>query len=168
MTALPRATKGHWPRGKRRVSTSSKDWLPLRTELRRAVRGPEPGRSMRALAFSVGVSTRTVRHWLAGEYWPEKRRLPGLRRWLDKLYKGRLPVPTGPKIDTSSMTRLGNRLTSAAEAQGLSLRQAAQQCGIDYRNLHRILRGERRPTVDTLERLAAGLQLDMTELWSLM
>lgn len=89
MTQMPSRvwtkTKGHWPKGKRRVATEHDQWLPLLRTLRRKLRDPEKGRSRRALAGALGVDTKTVRRWLAGEDWPHPRRLKPIQRWIESL-----------------------------------------------------------------------------------
>lgn len=50
-------------------------------------------------------------------------------------------------------------LRAVREAQGLGLRQAARQAGIDPAHLSRVERGEKQLTVDALARLARVLGL---------
>jgi ribosome-binding protein aMBF1 (putative translation factor) len=41
--------------------------------------------SQRALAQHLGVSDRTVRRWISGHQWPDKKHVRKMRRWLQHI-----------------------------------------------------------------------------------
>ncbi|MBB4856668.1 transcriptional regulator with XRE-family HTH domain [Mycobacteroides chelonae] len=58
----------------------------------------------------------------------------------------------------------GERLRAARERMGLSQEAAAQRCGIHWTQLGKVERGQRSLRLETIVKLAAGLQLDAGEL----
>lgn len=58
---------------------------------------------------------------------------------------------------------VGGRIRMLREAQGLSLRALAENCGLSVNAISRIERGESSPTVSSLKRLSAGLRVPITD-----
>ncbi len=63
--------------------------------------------------------------------------------------------------DTSA---LGPRVRALREAEGLSLRDLAERSGVSAPMLSQVERGETSPTVSVAERIAAGLDLRLSQL----
>ena len=63
--------------------------------------------------------------------------------------------------DTSA---LGARVRALREAEGLSLRDLAERSGVSAPMLSQVERGETSPTVSVAERIAAGLDLRLSQL----
>jgi transcriptional regulator with XRE-family HTH domain len=59
---------------------------------------------------------------------------------------------------------LGTRVRALREAEGLSLRDLAERSGVSAPMLSQVERGETSPTVSVAERIAAGLQLRLSQL----
>lgn len=71
-----------------------------------------------------------------------------------------------PQIDPAKITPLGQRILDLIAAKGHPhLKAAAASAGVDYVQLLRIVKGDRSPTVDTLERILAALGSSMEELY---
>ena len=60
---------------------------------------------------------------------------------------------------------LGRAIRSAREAAGYTQESFAERIGVGYRNYGSIERGEYNRTVDTLAKVAAGLELRLSELF---
>lgn len=58
---------------------------------------------------------------------------------------------------------VGLRLRSLREEQGLSLRALSERCGLSVNSISLIERGENSPTVSSLHRLAAALNVPITD-----
>lgn len=80
-----------------------------------------------------------------GQQWPEGA--------LDK----------GAPAEAVRTRRLAMRLQSALLKDGLSIRQAAAQCGVSHPTLVRLLNGSSYPDVATLARLEDGLRAVLWE-----
>jgi transcriptional regulator with XRE-family HTH domain len=63
----------------------------------------------------------------------------------------------------NKVSDVGVRLRTLRELQGLSLRVLAEKCGLSINAISLIERGENSPTVSTLQRLAAALQVSITD-----
>jgi XRE family transcriptional regulator, regulator of sulfur utilization len=59
---------------------------------------------------------------------------------------------------------LGTRVRALREAEGLSLRDLAERSGVSAPMLSQVERGETSPTVAVAERIAAGLELRLSQL----
>ena len=59
---------------------------------------------------------------------------------------------------------LGARVRALREAEGLSLRDLSERSGVSAPMLSQVERGETSPTVAVAERIAAGLQLRLSQL----
>lgn len=66
-------------------------------------------------------------------------------------------------MDEKFSTNLGLRLRSLRDQQGLSLRALAERCGLSSNAISLIERSENSPTVSTLQRLAIGLNIPITD-----
>ena len=62
---------------------------------------------------------------------------------------------------------IGNNLKRIREERGLSVSQAADVCGVSKVILSQIERGDSNPTLNTIWKIAAGLQVHYTELLDL-
>lgn len=71
---------------------------------------------------------------------------------------------TGLVHDPAALARV---LREARQASGLSIRRVAERAGVHHAGLARFELGERRPTPETLARLATALELDEAELFAL-
>lgn len=61
--------------------------------------------------------------------------------------------------------QIGNRIHHLRASQGLSLRKLALMVGMDYAYLFNIEHGNANPTIDSLERIAGGLDVDLRDLF---
>ncbi len=59
---------------------------------------------------------------------------------------------------------LGGRVRSLREGMDLSLRDLAERCGVSAPMLSQVERGETSPTIAVAERIAAGLELTLSQL----
>ncbi|MBS1879002.1 MAG: helix-turn-helix transcriptional regulator [Actinobacteria bacterium] len=71
-------------------------------------------------------------------------------------------APTAPKADPSSA--VGLRIRALREAMGLSLRDLAQRTGVSAPMLSQVERGETSPTLASAAKIAAGLELTLSQL----
>lgn len=60
---------------------------------------------------------------------------------------------------------VGKRIRELRKAQGMSLRKFALMVGISYPYLSNVETGKQSPTVDVLDRIAQGLDVDIRELF---
>jgi len=75
-------TKGHWPKGKRRNDPGVTP-RELRKILQMFLRCKiSHGYGYRELAEELGRESRTLRRWISGEDWPDKRDVLKLRRFI--------------------------------------------------------------------------------------
>ena len=65
---------------------------------------------------------------------------------------------------TTDTSALGARVRALREAEGLSLRDLAERSGVSAPMLSQVERGETSPTVAVAERIAAGLELRLSQL----
>lgn len=63
------------------------------------------------------------------------------------------------------LEHLGNRIKLLRKEKGLSLRQLAQLCDIDYSDISKIEKGQRNIQVSTILELARGLDIHPKELF---
>src|SRR5580692_5791649 len=61
-------------------------------------------------------------------------------------------------------TAVGPRVRALREAMGLSLRELALRCGVSSAMLSQVERGETSPTLHVAARIAAGLELRLSQL----
>jgi XRE family transcriptional regulator, regulator of sulfur utilization len=59
---------------------------------------------------------------------------------------------------------IGSRIRALREAMGLSLRDLAERCGVSAPMLSQVERGETSPTLAVAEKIAAGLELTLSQL----
>jgi XRE family transcriptional regulator, regulator of sulfur utilization len=71
---------------------------------------------------------------------------------------------TGKSLTPKSNGALGDRLRSLREAMDLSLRDLAQRSGVSAPMLSQVERGETSPTLVVAEKIAAGLDLTLSQL----
>lgn len=62
------------------------------------------------------------------------------------------------------LAKLGSRIRTLRSAQGLSLDEAAQRCGVSRSMLSAVERGEKTPSVLVVHRIAVGLGSNITRL----
>jgi transcriptional regulator with XRE-family HTH domain len=67
-------------------------------------------------------------------------------------------------LEAAPSSALGGRLRSLREAMGLSLRDLAERSGVSAPMLSQVERGETSPTIALAERIAAGLELSLSQL----
>src|SRR3954466_10144423 len=65
---------------------------------------------------------------------------------------------------TVEQTNVGLRVRALREAMGLSLRDLAQRTGVSAPMLSQVERGETSPTLAVATRIAAGLELTLSQL----
>ncbi len=73
-----------------------------------------------------------------------------------------MALPADP--DAYDATAVGPRVRALREAMGLSLRELALRCGVSAAMLSQVERGETSPTLQVAARVAAGLQLRLSQL----
>src|SRR5690349_12338210 len=73
------------------------------------------------------------------------------------------PVEPGDSLATSTAA-IGSRVRALREAMGLSLRDLAERCGVSAPMLSQVERGETSPTLQVATRIAAGLDLRLSQL----
>jgi transcriptional regulator with XRE-family HTH domain len=67
-------------------------------------------------------------------------------------------------VDATSVAAIGGRVRALREAMGLSLRDLADRCGVSAPMLSQVERGETSPTLQVATRIAAGLDLRLSQL----
>lgn len=75
-------------------------------------------------------------------------------------------VPTGTELPDSERERIriGPRVRALRDNMGLSLRDLAERCGVSATTLSQVERGESSPTLHVAARIAAGLDLRLSQL----
>src|SRR5450755_1420786 len=73
-----------------------------------------------------------------------------------------MALPAEHEIYDSSA--VGPRVRALREAMGLSLRELALRCGVSSAMLSQVERGETSPTLVVAARIAAGLELSLSQL----
>ncbi|HEX7292826.1 MAG TPA: XRE family transcriptional regulator [Conexibacter sp.] len=68
------------------------------------------------------------------------------------------------QVDATSVAAIGGRVRALREAMGLSLRDLAERCGVSAPMLSQVERGETSPTLQVATRIAAGLDLRLSQL----
>jgi XRE family transcriptional regulator, regulator of sulfur utilization len=71
---------------------------------------------------------------------------------------------TATEQTVTSPELLGARVRALREAMGLSLRDLAERCGVSAPMLSQVERGETSPTLQVATRIAAGLELRLSQL----
>ena len=79
---------------------------------------------------------------------------------------GQIPAQDGPASPTPAVDPavVGARLKALREASGLSLRDLAERSGVSAPMLSQVERGETSPTLTVAARIAAGLELRLSQL----
>jgi len=72
----------------------------------------------------------------------------------------------GGRRDRSIQVRVGERLRQLREERALSQAELARRAGTSTSQVNAVERGERAPTVGTLERLASALRCPVTEFFA--
>jgi transcriptional regulator with XRE-family HTH domain len=67
-------------------------------------------------------------------------------------------------VDATSVAAIGSRVRALREAMGLSLRDLAERSGVSAPMLSQVERGETSPTLQVATRIAAGLDLRLSQL----
>ena len=67
-------------------------------------------------------------------------------------------------VDATSVAAIGGRIRALRDAMGLSLRDLAERCGVSAPMLSQVERGETSPTLQVATRIAAGLDLRLSQL----
>jgi transcriptional regulator with XRE-family HTH domain len=67
-------------------------------------------------------------------------------------------------VDATSVAAVGGRIRALREGMGLSLRDLADRCGVSAPMLSQVERGETSPTLQVATRIAAGLDLRLSQL----
>src|SRR3954447_8716572 len=73
------------------------------------------------------------------------------------------PVKPAPVRDATA-SAVGPRIRALREAMGLSLRDLAQRSGVSAPMLSQVERGETSPTLASAAKIAAGLELTLSQL----
>jgi transcriptional regulator with XRE-family HTH domain len=73
-------------------------------------------------------------------------------------------VTTDPKAERAAGAAVGVRVRALREAMGLSLRDLAERSGVSAPMLSQVERGETSPTLAVAEKIAAGLELTLSQL----
>jgi XRE family transcriptional regulator, regulator of sulfur utilization len=68
------------------------------------------------------------------------------------------------ELDATFVATIGTRVRALREAMGLSLRDLAERCGVSAPMLSQVERGETSPTLQVATRIAAGLDLRLSQL----
>lgn len=68
-------------------------------------------------------------------------------------------------MDNDINKRFGKLIVAKRIEQGLSQEELAFRCGIHRTYIGAIERGEKSPTLNTIEKLAKGLNLSIIKLW---
>ena len=68
------------------------------------------------------------------------------------------------KVDVAFLQALGNRISTMRKQKHISQVELGRQCDIEKPNMRRIEAGDTNPTVLTLKKIAAGLDVTLTEL----
>lgn len=71
--------------------------------------------------------------------------------------------PSAPSA-SANPTNVGTRIKSLRDAMGLSLRDLAERSGVSAPMLSQVERGETSPTLAVAEKIAAGLELTLSQL----
>ena len=77
-------------------------------------------------------------------------------------YGGAMALPADP--DHYDVAAVGPRMRALRESMGLSLRELALRCGVSPAMLSQVERGETSPTLQVAARIAAGLELRLSQL----
>src|ERR1700731_514762 len=72
--------------------------------------------------------------------------------------------PLDPATAAPSQTLIGARVKALRESSSLSLRELAQRSGVSAPMLSQVERGETSPTLTVANRIAAGLELRLSQL----
>ena len=67
-------------------------------------------------------------------------------------------------VESNGITPVGPRIRALREAEGLSLRDLADRSGVSAPMLSQVERGETSPTLSVAVRIAAGLELRLSQL----
>lgn len=78
--------------------------------------------------------------------------------------KPQVAPEAAPEAAPNGVPRVGERIRALREGMGLSLRDLAARCGVSAPMLSQVERGETSPTLATAARIAAGLDLTLSQL----
>ncbi|MDX8150298.1 XRE family transcriptional regulator [Patulibacter brassicae] len=74
-------------------------------------------------------------------------------------------IPTAPVLPADrERIEIGPRVRALRDEMGLSLREVAERCGVSATTLSQVERGETSPTLQVAARIAAGLDLRLSQL----
>ncbi|MEX0971995.1 MAG: XRE family transcriptional regulator [Solirubrobacterales bacterium] len=73
-------------------------------------------------------------------------------------------VITDPKVEPAAGAAVASRVRALREAMGFSLRDLAERSGVSAPMLSQVERGETSPTLAVAEKIAAGLELTLSQL----
>jgi transcriptional regulator with XRE-family HTH domain len=73
-------------------------------------------------------------------------------------------VITYKRMTEPAIVAVGPRVKALREAEGMSLRDLAERCGVSAPMLSQVERGETSPTLQVAARIASGLQLRLSQL----
>src|SRR5882757_10191440 len=73
-------------------------------------------------------------------------------------------VKTAARAPAEPTPQIGNRVRALREAMGFSLRDLAERSGVSAPMLSQVERGETSPTLQLAGRIAAGLELRLSQL----
>lgn len=116
--------------------------------------------TLKQLAERTGLSISYISEIEKGAKTPSLKTLAKISVGLD--------IPLGVLLPESNESAppmgLGERLRLAREARGMSLAELGKQCGLSTTYLSEIERGEAKPAVQTLRKLAEALQVSLPTL----
>jgi transcriptional regulator with XRE-family HTH domain len=75
-----------------------------------------------------------------------------------------MATAAAPETPSKDRAAVGSRIHVLREAMGLSLRDLAERCGVSAPMLSQVERGETSPTLVVAEKIAAGLELTLSQL----
>lgn len=70
--------------------------------------------------------------------------------------------------EASINIRFGRAMALRRKEMGLSQEEFGYRCGLHRTYIGALERGEKSPTLETLERLASGLEISIKELWEVL
>lgn len=68
-------------------------------------------------------------------------------------------------MDSDINNKFGRAVASMRNRQGISQSELAYRCGLHRTYIGAIERGEKSPTLNTVERIAKGLSVSIIQLW---
>lgn len=77
-----------------------------------------------------------------------------------------MPWPLS-KSDKKELIKLGERIKSIRQQKGLSLEDVGKRTGKDRQSIHKLEKGEFNPTFIYLQAVCKGLDIELSELFTL-